>query len=186
MDGYAYTQKVAERLNRSVRDINYTLTKLVNLGAIERYDRNQHRCPHQAYMIPRDREVVVTRFLEWGLAKMAAMPWRYYFIFEWVSATLPSTYEQQRLPGFAGDRSVPFNAKRPRMRGAMVARRLVPQSMWVPFDSNVAEIDCFSDDSLFERLLMDLEAYGYDYGFSDEYEVPFDESDGFGEDFVSD
>jgi hypothetical protein len=183
MDGYAYTAKVAERLNHSVRAVNYTFAKLVNLGAIERYDRNQHRCPFQAYMVPRDREVVVARFLEWGLAKMAAMPWRYYFIFEWVSATLPSTYEQQRLPSFAGDRSVPFNAKMPRMRGVVVSRRLVPQSMWIPFDSNVAEIDLFSEDSLFERILEDLEEFGVDYGFSADYEVPlsFDLGDGFGE-----
>jgi hypothetical protein len=91
-------------------------------------------------------------------------PRRFYVIFEFVSATR-SSQGYQRLPGFAGDRSIPFGEKLPGMCGAHVAAQRVLVVFWLPFD-----VEC--DDSLFEQLFDDLERFGVDYAFSDDYEVP--------------
>lgn len=95
---------------------------------------------------------------------------RFYFIFKWFSATRPSSYEQQRLPSFGGNASVPFDLKR-----WFPLRKVVPAAtFWLPFDLE-------SEDSLFEQLFEDLERFGVNYEFSSDFEVPveFGLGDGF-------
>jgi len=138
---------------------------------IERY--GQPRCWEQCYRVTRALEGAVHRFLEHGLHLLKENPRRFYFVFEFVSATRPSTV-LQRLPGFAGDRSIPFGEKLPGMCGAHVPLQRVSVVFWVPFD-----VEC--DDSLFDRFFDELERFGVDYAFADDYEVPceWELGDGF-------
>ena len=172
-NGAVYTRHVASSLNLSVRRVNGHFSKLESMGFIERY--GQRRCPFQCYRVTRALDGPVHGLLEHGLELVRRLPGRFYFVFEFVSATRPSSYVQQRLPGFAGDRSIPFGERLPGMRGAHVVAERVSVVFWVPFD-----VEC--DDSLFEQLFDDLERFGVDYAFSDDYEVPVEWAldDGFG------
>lgn len=131
--GMGYSKRVAQHFSFTRRCANKHLQKLETLGLIQRIGRR--RCPFQWYRITRETEIPVHAILTYLIDLFVSKPHRNYFSFNFVVATVPSSYRPSGpLERIAGA-SVPYNAK-PATVPFFDEPAYLP--LWIPFD-------CFED-----------------------------------------